>query len=125
MPKRSSAFLTALLLKPSCQTKETVVQTGAKIQLGGLKEGLLIVVYQVSMEEAVAIPPTEPKTTQAMMLMISLMVKDGLFITFIYSKISEHKCKITRIVYKLAYLNVKSPFRIQTNGDTERAFDRK
>ena len=41
-----------------------VVQTGANNQFGGLKLGLFTETYQVSMEEAVAMPPTEPSATQ-------------------------------------------------------------
>ncbi len=80
-----------------------VVHTGAKSQLGGLKEGLLTFAYQVSMEEAVAIPPIEPKATQTKMLIISLTVKDGLFILFIFTlrkiRFPKHKCNIVKIVY--------------------------
>lgn len=73
---------------PSCQTKaaaipikvKSVVQTGAKSQFGGLKEGLFTLAYQVSIEEAVAIPPIDPNATQAIILMISFTVRDGLFI---------------------------------------------
>ena len=90
MPNRIRAFLTVLLLMPSCQTRaaaipikvKRVVQTGAKSQFGGLKDGLLTVAYQVSMDEAVAIPPMEPSATQAIMLMISFTVRDGLFILY-------------------------------------------
>jgi|TARA_B110001452_G_scaffold8092_1_gene7126 hypothetical protein len=35
-----------------------VVQTGAKIQLGGLNEGLLINEYHGSLKPAVTMPPT-------------------------------------------------------------------
>ena len=88
MPNKIKAFLTIFCCNPSCQTKATaipinvnkVVQTGANNQFGGLKEGLLTEAYQVSIEEAVAIPPMEPKPTQRRILIISLTAKDGLFI---------------------------------------------
>lgn len=59
------AILDFLLFDPLLQTKKSeipiktkrVVQTGPKIQLGGLNEGLFKVVYQPCIEEIVSTEP--------------------------------------------------------------------
>jgi hypothetical protein len=55
---------------------KSVVQTGAKIQFGGLNEGLVRVAYQVAILGAVNKVPRLPITRQATMEMISLIALD-------------------------------------------------
>lgn len=67
------ATLTFFSLKPFNQTKnraipmkiKRVVQAGAKSQLGGLKEGLFKVAYQVGIEGVVKIEPKKPAPKQS------------------------------------------------------------
>ena len=45
--------------------KKSVVQTGAKIQFGGFRDGLVRVLYQVGIAGAVNIEPSDPITSLA------------------------------------------------------------
>ena len=75
---------------PSCQIKPaaipiiiySTVQTGPNIQLGGLKEGLLIFTYQSVIEEAVAKPDKKPIREQAMTLIMILDKRDFVIVKY-------------------------------------------
>jgi len=54
--------------------KNNIVQTGAKIQFGGLKDGLLIVLYHVAIEGEVKIEPKSPAPSQINTLIINLII---------------------------------------------------
>ena len=53
-----------------------IVQTGPKIQLGGLKDGLTIVLYQVAIDGEVKIEPITPAASQITILKISFKTLD-------------------------------------------------
>lgn len=79
-----SAFFTSGLFRPNCQINpaETpinvynAVQTGPKIQLGGLKTGLFKATYQESIPVAVAKPESPPIARQTMLEIMILMATE-------------------------------------------------
>ncbi len=79
IPKTINAILTPAVCIPFCQTSQAeipinkykVVQTGPNIQLGGLKDGLVIVLYQVLTLLLVKIAPKPPAPSVTMMEIIS------------------------------------------------------
>lgn len=74
------ASFTSFLCVPFCQTKnrampikrKSIVQTGPKIQFGGLKEGLCKVAYQVGMDELVKTVPKIPASSDIAMATTNL-----------------------------------------------------
>jgi len=82
------ALLDCEFLNPLRQTKnaatpmraKSVIQTGAKTQLGGVKTGFLRVVYQVEIAGAVKIDPTVPASWQTTMLTMNLKMSPVLLL---------------------------------------------
>jgi len=63
--------------------KNNAVQTGANIQLGGLKGGFIIPAYHVPIEGAVKIEPISPAPSQINIEVINL---NKFFINSLYQK---------------------------------------
>jgi hypothetical protein len=61
-----------------------VVQTGAKIQSGGLNDGFVRVAYQVGIEGLVKIEPIKPANRQIVKLVTSLRVSGNLVFLILY-----------------------------------------
>ena len=92
--KINKATFTPGASKPFCHTKnkampinrKRIVQTGPKIQLGGLKEGLVIVVYQVFTELIVKKEPIIPAswhiTTEIMNMIILFIPKKRMLLGY-------------------------------------------
>ena len=62
-------------------SKNKIIQTGAKSQLGGIKPGLFKAVYQSLTEDTVKIEPTIPASSQTIMLIVILNIL-SLFIKY-------------------------------------------
>jgi hypothetical protein len=74
------------------------VQTGAKIQLGGLKLGFTKVGYQVVIEARVTIPETYPTTKQ---ITTTIAIRETLFIFFYLES------NLLKTFYSIAKINPK------------------
>ena len=96
--EKNNCLFIFCFFKPFCQTKEraipiiikSIVQTGPKSQLGGLKDGLFKEAYQVAIEGVVKAEPRKPAPRQIKTEIINLPK----LLIFIYLILSNSISKI-------------------------------